>query len=372
MTKTKNIAEELRCRILSGKYPSGKLPGERELAAELSVGRNTVRSALKILEDEKILERKRKTGTVLKADTAVPGCKTAGLIMRSTGHVFDDLYHTVLSAFVENGYAVQSIPTDSFMGDVTAKPLKVNSVKSAIQKLLYSSPDVIVLDGYCNTRLPFRKELWQRNTILFNFLDSADDAGKNISETSMPQKRPNGVWFDFENIGYIAGKYLLDKGCRKPLFVPQFIPVFSRMNREYYPHHREQKIAKGFAKALNEKNIDPACCIVDCWAATLKQYNQILESVFQNRKNLPDGFFSSSDSITVKFIKEYLGNFGTLPKDIICLGVGNTPWSSNNSLYPFSSIDFNLSSLTEEIIRMAECPANKRCDVYIKPFLVER
>ena len=371
MTKTKNIAEELRCRILSGKYPSGKLPGERELASELSVGRNTVRSALKILEDEKILERKRKTGTTFKNDIAAPCNKTAGLVMRSEGHVFDELYHTVLSAFVENGYAVQSIPTDSFMGDVHVKPLQINNVKSAMQKMFDDSPDVIVLDGYCNTRLPFRRELWSRNTILFNFLDSAEDEGERTSNEVL-QKRPCGVWFDFENIGYVAGKYLLDRGCTKPLFVPQFVPVLSRINRDFYTHHRERKIAKGFAKALQEKNIDPACCIVDCWAANIKQYNQMLECIFQTRKHMPDGFFSSSDSLTVKFIKEYLGNFGTLPKDIVCLGVGNTPWSSNNSLYPFSSIDFNLASLAEEIVRMAECPASKRRDVYIKPFLIER
>lgn len=52
MTKTKNIAEELRCRILSGKYPSGKLPRERELAnAGGSENEDYYEQLVKLLED---------------------------------------------------------------------------------------------------------------------------------------------------------------------------------------------------------------------------------------------------------------------------------------------------------------------------------
>ncbi len=372
MTKTKNIAEELRCRILSGRYPQGKLPGERELASELAVGRGTVRAALQILEKEGVVERRRGAGTIVKIKITDKKDKTAGFIMRTSGHVFDGLYHSVLSTFVANGYSVQSIPTNSFVGDASLKHGKIAAFRSAVKKMIDFAPDVIVLDGYCNARVPFRKELWQRDTILFNFFDFADDEPAKAANIDFTESRPRGVWFDFEAIGYLGGKYLLDRGCQKPLLVPQYVPVTSRLNHDYYSQHRERKIAAGFSKALTERGIDPICCIIDCLVQNSKQYIAILEYIFQSPANLPDGFFGSSDVITLKFIKDYLENFGKLPKDIVCLGVGNTPWSNVDSLYPFSSIDFNLESMAEEIVRMAECPVERRKDVYIKPFLVER
>ena len=372
MTKTNNIVEELRCRILSGIYPQGKLPGERELASELAVGRGTVRAALQLLENEGVVERRRGAGTIVKVKCTDKKDKTAGFIMRTSGHVFDELYHSVLSVFVANGYSVQSIPTDSFVGDNKLKYGKAAAFRSAVKKMIDFSPDVIVLDGYCNARVPFRNEMWKRNTILFNFLDSAEDEPVKAANVDLTERRPRGVWFDFEAIGYMGGKYLLDCGCRRPLLVSQYIPVQSRLNHDYYSQHRERKIAAGFSKALAERGIDPICCIIDCFAQNSKQYQATLEYIFQSAANLPDGFFGSSDVITLKFIKDYLENFGKLPKDIVCVGVGNTPWSNVDSLYPFSSIDFNLESMAEEIMRMAECPVERRKDVYIKPILVER
>ncbi len=58
------LIEELRSAIVGGKYLHGeKLPVEVELAAELQVSRDTLREALKILEDEGLLVRIRSKGT---------------------------------------------------------------------------------------------------------------------------------------------------------------------------------------------------------------------------------------------------------------------------------------------------------------------
>ena len=57
-------AETLRRRILRGRYrPGTRLPTERELCGDLRVSRITVRRALQILEEERLIDRRQGSGT---------------------------------------------------------------------------------------------------------------------------------------------------------------------------------------------------------------------------------------------------------------------------------------------------------------------
>lgn len=52
----RKIAEVLRGRIADGTYPAGgRLPGEHELSGEFAVARDTVRRALRVLQDERLI-----------------------------------------------------------------------------------------------------------------------------------------------------------------------------------------------------------------------------------------------------------------------------------------------------------------------------
>ncbi|WP_344436954.1 GntR family transcriptional regulator [Actinomadura bangladeshensis] len=52
----RKIAEVLRGRIADGTYPAGvRLPGEHELSREFAVARDTVRRALRVLQDEGLI-----------------------------------------------------------------------------------------------------------------------------------------------------------------------------------------------------------------------------------------------------------------------------------------------------------------------------
>jgi GntR family transcriptional regulator len=58
------IAKRLRSQIQSGLYAAGaKIPSEHELSARFQVGRPTVRQATQLLVDERVLERRRGSGT---------------------------------------------------------------------------------------------------------------------------------------------------------------------------------------------------------------------------------------------------------------------------------------------------------------------
>ncbi len=58
----------LRRAIESGLFPDGRLPTERELVEQYEVSRLTVRSALRRLEDEGLIERHRARGTFVRPD----------------------------------------------------------------------------------------------------------------------------------------------------------------------------------------------------------------------------------------------------------------------------------------------------------------
>lgn len=58
------IAARLRAHIAAGEYPPGsRIPSEHELASRFAVGRPTVRQATELLVRERLLERRRGSGT---------------------------------------------------------------------------------------------------------------------------------------------------------------------------------------------------------------------------------------------------------------------------------------------------------------------
>ena len=58
------VSRQLRTGILSGTYPPGsRLPSERELSEQIGVSRVTIRRALRILEEERLVQRRQGSGT---------------------------------------------------------------------------------------------------------------------------------------------------------------------------------------------------------------------------------------------------------------------------------------------------------------------
>jgi|SRR5690606_4558458 len=67
VAKYRSIADELRNRIGSGRYPPGtNLPGYEELTREFEVGRGVIRSALEILEGEGLISVVKKRGITVR------------------------------------------------------------------------------------------------------------------------------------------------------------------------------------------------------------------------------------------------------------------------------------------------------------------
>ncbi len=88
------IALRLRQQIEAGKYPpASRIPSEHELAAHFHVGRPTVRQATLTLVQERVLERRRGSGTFVAAPPAELDLLSAG---------------GTLSSFERSGLALKS------------------------------------------------------------------------------------------------------------------------------------------------------------------------------------------------------------------------------------------------------------------------
>ena len=90
------IAAEIRAEIASGHFPPGtKIPAEQELASRFRVGRPTVRQATQLLVTDGVLQRRRGSGTYVRAAEPkldlLSACGTLDSLARSgvvtTSHV---------------------------------------------------------------------------------------------------------------------------------------------------------------------------------------------------------------------------------------------------------------------------------------------
>ncbi len=349
--------EKILDLINSGEVTGNRLPGERELAELFQVGRNTIRAALAELEAEGWIERFRKKGTLIHRRSELPDRGLAGMILRTSGHLFEDRLHYLLTEFISAGYSVQSISISPIVGN-QYKPSC--SIDAAIAKLLKADPKILIVDGYTHSRIPHVDEIHKRHPILLDFYDSAS------------QFPATGIFVDYRKAGYLAGKYLTDRGCRRPVFFPDFVPPKVRFNPDSYGHHRNKMLIEGFRQAVTEAGLDAETAVIDGSSANLAAHKQLLYLLSSNVRIYLDGFCGGSDHLTVEFMKNLLENRGEIPKDIVLAGIGNTPWSQDSAIFPFTSVDLNLEEMAKMAIRQAELPPEQRQNVFIEPKLIIR
>lgn len=91
-TLFENVAGQLRLRIDAGEWRTGdRLPTEKALAEQFSVGLNTVRRAVEVLVGEGLVVRKQGSGTYVTARRTEAGSRVIGVIVPSTSYYFPSI-----------------------------------------------------------------------------------------------------------------------------------------------------------------------------------------------------------------------------------------------------------------------------------------
>ena len=88
----KQLAEQLKERIVTGEYPPGShFPAVRELAAQAGVNPNTMQRAMVLLENEGLVITNRTSGRVVTQDKEVIDSIRTCLALERTDRYFKDM-----------------------------------------------------------------------------------------------------------------------------------------------------------------------------------------------------------------------------------------------------------------------------------------
>ena len=195
--KYKQLADMLRRDAGKIQEEGGsRLPTEMEIAASYSVSRQTVRSALKELEDEGLIERRQGSGSYINPARPVHGSDHIAVVTTFIDdYIFPSILHDAQRIFSDHGYSTLVYTTENSVG-------KENEILS---ELLYREIDAILIEG-SRTAYP------TPNTSLFTGLRK-----RGIPVLFLHGKYSNlpgfpSVLDDNVGGGYQLGKYLIGKG----------------------------------------------------------------------------------------------------------------------------------------------------------------
>lgn len=359
MGKIQTITDDLREMISSGRFADGRLPGERELAVKFDCCRKTIRAVLAELEVEGWLDRCRKKGTTVR-EKNLSAKGTVGLVMYTKGHFFEDIYHYLLNGFTDSGHQVHSVSINSIVENSFNMSLKKETLlKNSIQKLIASDVKLIVVNAYMSSKIPLFKQLCKHNMILVG--NSVHTANLDIPT----------VFFDYENAGYLGGKYLIEQGCKRPVYFAQYVALETYLTPELYVLHKEKLVIDGFRKAMIEGGINPDTAVINNISPSPADHKKILTTLSLLTRSMPDGFMSSDMNVAF-FMNKLLENQGYIPEKMFFAGLYNTPWSRTDAPIPFTSVDFNAYDIAAAVLQMAEVAFEDRKNIYVTPELITR
>jgi GntR family transcriptional regulator len=146
-----NVRAVLGDEIASGVYPvGGRFPTEFELQARFAVGRHSIREALKILTEQGLIGRKRKTGSVVLSAEPISHYAHS---LRDMRGLLDFADSTALEVR-QHGFVVASdVQTTPFLPDPGRRWLRVaglRSTKADNTPLCWA--EIFVADAYVSDR----------------------------------------------------------------------------------------------------------------------------------------------------------------------------------------------------------------------------
>ena len=152
----RDLADLLSREIASGTPAVGeRFPTEHELVARFGVGRHTVREALKLLSEQGLLGRRRKTGTVVLAATPISHYAHSlrdllGLLDFATNTVLDIRYDNVVTASDKTGPEFAGLPDRRWL-----RLAGIRSTRSDGKPLCWS--EIFVPERFAAGRASFRR-----------------------------------------------------------------------------------------------------------------------------------------------------------------------------------------------------------------------
>ncbi len=303
-----------RTLILSGVLKSGeKMLSEHMLQKKFGVSRQTVRTALNMLEEDGLIKRVRGSGTYISYESGGDkgDAPHIGLIMSYfADYMFPDIYEGIESVMREKGIGI----------DVAVTKNKVNSESVYLERFLNSNVSGLIVEGtrssFPNPNLKLYRELEKRNIpIIFihNHYSNLNCASVEMAD---------------ERCSYELTRMLIDYGHRK---IGAIFKYDDMQGIERY---------KGFMECMSENDLKINDDCIKWYSTKDFDYQFSRKSMLGFMKKTGDctALIMYNDEIAEKYV-EFAESRGVhIPEDISIVSFDNTRLSESAELKLTSAI----------------------------------
>jgi DNA-binding LacI/PurR family transcriptional regulator len=270
----RQIAEAMRERILRGEYKPGTLlPTMHELAEQYDTSFFTVQTALKPLEEEGLIEKKKRVGTIVKHHAAA--LTTAAIYCSGTGL---DPHHDAFRAELCRQLALQltgqDVHPETFI-DPRPQDQQHEPLPSLLRAIERTEVQALLVAGCDQVSLPWLRQL--PTTAAFN------------SSGSMP----NRVSCDFVHMLRLSLGRLRERGCRTVGL------ICSCQNSPHLPlEDYGRQFYRDFIEVLGDVGMrtrNAWMAVPDTWHAQIEEYGYAQFKAICGQSERPDGILVYPD-----------------------------------------------------------------------------
>lgn len=292
--------------ISSGDRGLGEqLPTDGQLMARFSVSRGTVGKAMRDLENNGLIQRRAGAGTYVRQ---VPGSNTAFVAVLIAGlgdtEFFEPICAQIARACQRHNLSLiwGTLPDDSADDERTAVERFCHFMKERQVSGLFFVPDELP-DGADLNRNQYLLDKLSDSGIRVVLLDRSNRPFPESSEYDL-------VGIDNFRTGYLQTKHLLERGCKRIVYVarPGFLST------------KEARIA-GYRYAMKKASIK----IPESWQMEGDVDNAVFFKSVLDIK--PDGIVCFHDPIAMTLIRKFLEISVNVPRDVKVIGVDDVRYS---------------------------------------------
>lgn len=310
--KYNKLIDDIKIQIKQKKYqPGDRLPSENAFAKEYEISRQTIRKALKVLEDEGYIFAVHGKGTFVSE--RVRHTKQSKNIAVITTYLSDYIFPRVIQGidkvFSENGYSIILKTTGNSQ---TAEA-------RCIEELLSKDIDGLIIE-------PSRSQIYCKHLSLFEQMDEYSIPYLFIQGYFEELSDIPGVFVDDEKGGYLITNYLISRGC-KDIYGVFKVDDVQGINRH-----------KGYVRALQEHGIlyNPDKVI---WFHTEDREvkpREVIGSLVKKGIKM-DAVVCYNDQIAVEVIRTFQAYGTKVPNEVSVTGFDNSLPSKNN-IVPITTV----------------------------------
>lgn len=317
VTLGEQIATFLKDKIKKNEYKDGMLPKEEDLAVQLNVSRGTVRSAMAILEEDDLIIRVKKRGTMIRGFSLqfpdLKSVKRINLFYYGNATEFYNLNSSGFYGYVFNAILAEASKRQYILnvGLIETEP----NEKATLKKCLELEAEGNILLAMTNIEVVKKILESKRPTII------VDHEYKELPLESVNVNSYQG--------SYEAVKYLHQRGHRKILYV------------DHYRDAANPDRGRGVRDAIRDLKI-PAKNYFEVKSGP--KFTQSYEVYTKMKKNFPPvtGIITFGPEMAYAFIKGLEEDGLKIPQDYSVISSGNI---SDYGAPTLTTVEFDLNLL---------------------------